>query len=118
MHPAQDDTFSFTIPFTESDLGGAVSKEFTYQVTESGQIRDVINDSGEHTLTVRVTDNGVGTMKLEVIKEPQALEFVNMAGVKMPATGSTTAIWTSLAGLAVAAAGAAIVLKKRKAHEN
>lgn len=53
------------ITFTKADLGGEMSKTFTYQVSESGSKAGVTNDS-DKTFTVTVRDNADGTMTAEM----------------------------------------------------
>ena len=54
--PLNDDTFSFTIPFTQADLDGESEKTFTYTISESGFVPFVKNDSAK-TVTVRLSDD-------------------------------------------------------------
>ena len=60
--PASGDSVAIdfgTIAYTEEDAG----KEYTYTVKEeAGNIAGVTYDSGAHTVTVTVTDNGDGTI--------------------------------------------------------
>lgn len=53
------------ITFTKANLGGEMSKTFTYQVSESGSKAGVTNDS-DKTFTVTVRDNADGTMTAEM----------------------------------------------------
>lgn len=63
------------ITFTKANLGGEMSKTFTYTVTESGSKDGVTNDPATtKTFTVTVTDNGDGTMSA---KTSEIAPFVN-----------------------------------------
>lgn len=62
------------ITFTKDDLGGEMSKTFTYTIAESGSKAGVTNDSSPKTFTVTVTNNGVGTMSA---KTSEIAPFVN-----------------------------------------
>ena len=44
---------------------GHVNRTFIYKLSETAQMDGVINDSGTHTVTVAVSDNGDGTLKIE-----------------------------------------------------
>ena len=74
--------FSFgTIYYGVKDIG----KTYEYKVKESGNIEGVTNDSGEHIVTVKVSDNGDGTLKTEVSYSDkgflglvQGLKFTNV----------------------------------------
>ena len=114
IYPAQGDEFSFTIPFSVSDMDGQRTKEFTYTVTESGFVPLVANDTSVKSFTVRVTDEGTGVMKAEIVDADNLdLTFTNRALVTLPMTGSMTSIWIMLAGLLVIAAGYAYSRKRK-----
>lgn len=55
-----------TITFAKKDLGGEMSKTFTYQVSESGSKAGVTNDPSSKTFTITVTDNADGSMTAEM----------------------------------------------------
>ena len=50
-----------TISYTEADI----DKTYIYTVTESGTVAGVENDAVAKTVTVTITDNGDGTLKVE-----------------------------------------------------
>ncbi|MEE3487274.1 MAG: FctA domain-containing protein [Bulleidia sp.] len=63
-----------TIPFTLTDAG----KTYTYTVTETGSVAGVANDAKVHTVTVKVSDNGDGTLKAEAkYSDGDAMVFTN-----------------------------------------
>lgn len=52
-----------TITFTKADLGGAMTKDFTYTVTENDTtLGGVTEDTHTATVTIRVTDTGTGSI--------------------------------------------------------
>ena len=61
------------IAFTEADAG----KTYTYKVTETGTVAGVENGTAEYTVTVKVTDNGNGTLKAEVAEGSKNTLFTN-----------------------------------------
>ncbi len=71
-----DGTFVFgNITFKST---GATSVDYTFKVTESGSVPGVTNDTNaERTITVRVTDNGNGTLTPVVLEGSENLAFVN-----------------------------------------
>jgi pilin isopeptide linkage protein/LPXTG-motif cell wall-anchored protein len=114
IYPAQGDEFSFTIPFSVSDMDGQRTKDFEYTVTESGFVPLVANDTSVKSFTVRITDEGTGVMKAEIVDADNLdLTFTNRALVTLPMTGSMTSIWIMLAGLLVIAAGYAYSRKRK-----
>ena len=51
------------ITFTKADLGGAMTKDFVYTVTENDtKLGGVAKDTHTATVTIKVTDNGNGTI--------------------------------------------------------
>lgn len=60
------------ISYTEKD----VDKTYTYTITETGTVAGVTNDSAK-TVTVKVTDNGDGTLNAENSISTEPLTFVN-----------------------------------------
>jgi LPXTG-motif cell wall-anchored protein len=95
-------------------MDGQRTKEFTYTVTESGFVPLVANDTSVKSFTVRVTDEGTGVMKAEIVDADNLdLTFTNRALVTLPMTGSMTSIWIMLAGLLVIAAGYAYSRKRK-----
>ena len=105
IHPFTDATFSFTIPFSTLDLDGGTEKEFTYHVKESGFVPLISNDKTDWTFTVKVVDDSQGHLTATIVDGPETMTFTNRAMVTLPSTGSTTAIWVMLAGIAVITAG-------------
>ena len=62
------------IKYTEADIG----KTYTYTVTETGTVAGVTNDAKVHTVTVAVSDNGDGTLKVEAkYSDGDAMVFTN-----------------------------------------
>lgn len=65
LHPTagvNSTSFSFgRIYYTEKDAG----KTYIYKVAETGDVADVANDSSVHTMTVSVSDNGDGSLKID-----------------------------------------------------
>ena len=75
-----------TINYTLDDLG-----EHTYTVKETSKDGNGITvDTKSYTVTVTVSDNGDGTLKVEASDNAKALNFVN----KYKATGETTFVAT------------------------
>nr|WP_027871839.1 FctA domain-containing protein [[Eubacterium] cellulosolvens] len=74
--------FAFApIRYSLSDLDGRTEKTFHYNVTESGRVRGVTNDSAAHGVDIRVSDNGDGTLTaVPVYKDGTELKFVNTYG--------------------------------------
>lgn len=50
------------------------SKTFTYEVTESGEVAGITNEGGTKTIEVTVTDNGDGTLSVDVAPASGAAE--------------------------------------------
>lgn len=62
----QHAAFSFgKIHYTLADLKGEEQKTFHYEITEEASVAHVKNDKGTHVLTVKVTDQHDGTLKVE-----------------------------------------------------
>lgn len=63
---------------TEGDVSTQVSeprsKTFTYEVTESGEVAGITNEGGTKTIEVTVTDNGDGTLSVDVAPASGAAE--------------------------------------------
>ena len=60
-HPITNSTG--TITFTKADLDGAMTKDFTYTVTENDTtLGGVTEDTHTATVTIRVTDTGTGSI--------------------------------------------------------
>jgi pilin isopeptide linkage protein len=53
------------ITYTLSDLGGEASKEFTYRIHESSAAASGWTNAPDKTVTVTVTDDGSGTLKVQ-----------------------------------------------------
>ena len=83
---AADGTIVFdNITYTEKDLG-----EHTYRVVEKlGSLTGVTYDTKEYTITVNVSDNGDGTLKVERTDDIKDLVFTNdyTADGKIPLDG-------------------------------
>ena len=71
----------FTIEYTSEDLkdkdGYAESKEFTYTIEETENFGDDWKQDGPVTVTVKVTDNGDGTLDCEVSSDPEEAVITN-----------------------------------------
>lgn len=50
------------------------SKTFIYEVTESGEVAGITNEGGTKTIEVKVTDNGYGTLSVDVAPASGAAE--------------------------------------------
>ncbi len=79
-------TFQFSpISYALEDLEGAGEKTFTYKVTEIDEgLGGITYDKTEHTWTVKVSDNGNGTLSVETKLDNtagKALVFNNSYGV-------------------------------------
>lgn len=63
---------------TEDDVSTQASeprsKTFTYEVTESGEVAGITNEGGTKTIEVKVTDNGDGTLSVDVAPASGAAE--------------------------------------------
>lgn len=63
---------------TEGDVSTQASeprsKTFTYEVTESGEVAGITNEGGTKTIKVTVTDNGDGTLSVDVAPASGAAE--------------------------------------------
>ena len=70
-----------TIEYGLADVG----KTYTYTITETGTVDGVTNDSTK-AVTVKVSDNGDGTLKIENSCETTPVEFINTYN----ANGETT----------------------------
>ena len=113
----EDPTFLFTLKFTADDLGDSNSKVFTYTITESGDVTGIRNDAEPHTIKVMLSRSGTGLAAEINEDESDSLTWVNetMEGIKLPGTGSMTALYVMLAGLALAIG--AILVFRRKAQK-
>ena len=103
-------TFS-ALNFTEADAG----KTFTYTITEvKGSDKDVTYDEHTVTLTIKVTDNGDGTLKVEGTYSGDQT-FKNKYTEETPKTGDTARpiLWIVLAAAAVIGIIALLVLGRR-----
>ena len=61
-----------TISYTQADLGGAASKDFTYHVQETvGYIDGITYDDHTATLTVNIKDNGKGGIVVSTSSKAQ-----------------------------------------------
>lgn len=109
-----DPEFLFTLHFTSEDLGTNASKVFTYTITESGSVVGVRNDSDPHTVTVTLSRNGSALVAVIDEDNSDSLTWVNemMEGVKLPGTGSMTAIYVALIGLLIIGAAWILFWKK------
>lgn len=58
------------IKYTKDDLDGAMSRTFTYTVTEHGSIEGVDNDQASKVVKVTVVDDGLGKLRADL--EPAA----------------------------------------------
>ena len=69
------------IKYTEADAG----KTYTYTITETGELKSGLTKSDDITVTVTITDNGDGTLKVEA-------KYTNDGKITntYKATGSTT----------------------------
>ena len=115
MHPFTNDEIEFQIPIETADLGGENVKVFTYNVTESGSVTRVSNDSSEHQVKIRVTDNGNGVMSVKIIEGDTDMEFNNVCLSLLPGTGGTGTGAFLLTGLLIMAMGTSLlILKKRQ----
>lgn len=81
IHPEKDNSVAFAfdeISFTKSDLNGLKEKQFTYEIAESGQVQNVINDSAKHTVTVTVKDDGTNKLDVQAkYSDGDSAKFVN-----------------------------------------
>lgn len=81
IHPEKDNSVAFAfdeISFTKSDLNGLKEKQFTYEIEESGQVQNVINDSAKHTVTVMVKDDGTNKLDVQAkYSDGDSAKFVN-----------------------------------------
>lgn len=67
------------IDYTEKDAG----KTYTYKVTETGDVAGVANDSAIHTMTVSVSDNGDGSLKIDrTFSDGNQMVFTNAYSAK------------------------------------
>lgn len=83
LHPTagvNTQAFSFGhIDYTEKDAG----KTYTYKVTETGDVAGVANDSAIHTMTVSVSDNGDGSLKIDrTFSDGNQMVFTNAYSAK------------------------------------
>ena len=70
-----------SIAYTLEDAGNT----YVYTITETGSGEGVVNDSPK-TVTVKISDNGDGTLKVENSSATEAVSFIN----KYSAKGTTT----------------------------
>lgn len=76
--------------FTQANMGGAMSKDFHYTVTESGSVPGVTNDTNTtRKITVHVTDDGQGHLSASVDPAGLQFTFTNTYSVQ-PAKSSVT----------------------------
>ena len=73
------------ITYTEADAG----KTYTYTISEDG-FGDGWSGSGPVTATVKVTDNGNGTLKTDVTYSPEKAEIINTYKAEGSATLAAT----------------------------
>lgn len=83
LHPTagvNTQSFSFGhIDYTEKDAG----KTYTYKVAETGDVTGVANDSAVHTMTVSVSDNGDGSLKIDrTFSDGNQMVFTNAYSAK------------------------------------
>lgn len=83
LHPTagvNTQSFGFGhIDYTEKDAG----KTYTYKVAETGDIAGVANDSAVHTMTVSVSDNGDGSLKIDrTFSDGNQMVFTNAYSAK------------------------------------
>lgn len=83
LHPTagvNTQAFSFGhIDYTEKDAG----KTYTYKVTETGDVAGVANDSAIHTMTVSVSDNGDGSLRIDrTFSDGNQMVFTNAYSAK------------------------------------
>ncbi len=78
-------------PAAEAATPQARSYTFVYTVTESGTVAGVTNDATAKTVSIKVTDDGVGNLTAAVVGEAgkPAFTFTNAYGVT-PVTSSVT----------------------------
>ena len=78
-------------PAAEAATPQARSYTFVYTVTESGTVAGVTNDATAKTVSIKVTDDGVGNLTAAVVGEAgkPAFAFTNTYGVT-PETSSVT----------------------------
>ena len=114
----EDPTFLFTLHFTADDLGTDASKTFTYTITESGNVVGVRNDAEPHTIKVTLSRSGSGLVAEIDEDASDSLTWVNevMEGIKLPGTGSMTAIYLMLLGVVIIV-GAMVIFKKKAQKE-
>ena len=114
----EDPTFLFTLHFTADDLGTDASKTFTYTITESGNGVGVRNDAEPHTIKVTLSRSGSGLVATIDEDASDSLTWVNevMEGIKLPGTGSMTAIYLMLLGVGIIV-GAMVIFKKKAQKE-
>lgn len=94
IHPEKDNSVAFAfdeISFTKSDLNGLKEKQFTYEIAESGQVQNVINDSAKHTVTVTVKDDGTDKLDVQAkYSDGDSAKFVNTFTNTYEAKGELT----------------------------
>ena len=66
-----------TIQYTEADIG----KEYTYTFSEVGSVKSVKNDT-DKVLSLKIADNGDGTLNVITKDTSDALEFINLYTAK------------------------------------
>ena len=114
----RDPTFLFTLHFTTEDLGTNASKTFTYTITESGNVVGVRNDDAPHTIKVTVSRSGSALTAVIDEDASDSLTWTNelMEGIKLPGTGSMTAVYLALIGLVIMV-GAFVIFRKKSQKE-
>lgn len=116
LHPTagvNTQSFSFGhIDYTEKDAG----KTYTYKVAETGDVAGVANDSAVHTMTVSVSDNGDGSLKIDrTFSDGNQMVFTN-AYVSTAQTGDNTPFMLVAIVLVIAVAGVGITAAARRRH--
>ena len=64
-------------PVSFGDISFTKPGEYQYTITESGEVAGVTNGPTSYTVKVKVSDNGDGTLKAEVIEGKQTTAFTN-----------------------------------------
>ncbi|MCM1233852.1 MAG: hypothetical protein NC489_27400, partial [Ruminococcus flavefaciens] len=84
INPTDGKEFSLdfgTITFGLNDIG----ETYIYTIAETGEVKGVTNDNETHTVTVEVSDNGNGTLKINAKYSDDAL-FGLISGLKFTNT--------------------------------
>ena len=87
------------IYYTQRDIG----KTYTYTVVEDGGRDETMHyDETEHTVTVKISDKGDGTLRIDADYQP--LTFINWVSPVLPVTGTllTGFVFLGLIGVVVA----------------